>query len=307
MSAVPARFEPVVESARFESPDPCNVLSVDVEDYFHVRAFSRQIDPATWDARECRIPRNLDLLLALFDRAGVKGTFFALGWVAERYPQWIRRIVAEGHELASHGYMHALVHEQTPDVFANDVARTKAILEDVGGVEVIGYRASTFSIDARSLWAFDVLQDVGYRYSSSVNPIAHDLYGFRAAPRFAFLTRPGGMLEVPLSTVRVGSRTLPCAGGGFFRLFPYAVFRAMLRRVNAVDRQPAVFYMHPWEIDPDQPRVTGIGVKSAFRHYLNLDRVEARLERLVRDFRWGRMDEVFGVRAVESALEATAA
>jgi polysaccharide deacetylase family protein (PEP-CTERM system associated) len=301
-----AEFAPVLESARFESSSPRNVLSVDVEDYFHVRAFAHAIDPATWPARECRIPRNLDRLLALFDRAGVKGTFFTLGWVAERYPEWIRRIVAGGHELASHGYMHALVHEQTPAVFAEDVAKTKAILEDVGGTEVLGYRASTFSIDSRSLWAFDILQEAGYSYSSSVNPIAHDLYGFRAAPRFAFRPRPGGLLEIPLSTVRIGSRTLPCAGGGFFRLFPYAVFRGLLRRVHATERQPVVFYLHPWEIDPEQPRVPGVGAKATFRHYLHLHRVEGRLERLVRDFRWGRMDEVFGLRR-EAAAAARAA
>ena len=242
--------ETVSEAGRFLSTSPRNAMSVDVEDYFHVRAFARVVDPQSWDGRECRIPRNMDRILGLFATAGVKGTFFTLGWVAERYPEWVRRIVAEGHELASHGYSHELVSAQTPPVFRDDVTRTKRVLEDIGGQEVIGYRASTFSIDARTLWAFDELQAAGYRYSSSINPISHDLYGFKGAPRFAFRPRAGGLLEIPLTTGRIGDWTFPCAGGGFFRLLPYPLYRWAVRRVNMVDRQPAVFYFHPWQVDP---------------------------------------------------------
>lgn len=272
-------------------------MSVDVEDYFHVRAFADVIEASSWDARPCRIPQNMDRILECFDAAGVKATFFTLGWVAERYPEWIRRIVAEGHELASHGWSHELVWRQTRAVFRDDVTRTKRLLEDVGGQEVLGYRASTFSIDARTLWAFDELEAAGYSYSSSVNPIAHDLYGFRDAPRFAFTPGRSDFLELPLTTVRLGGRTLPCAGGGFFRLLPYRTFRWALERVNREDRQPAIFYFHPWEIDPDQPRIAGAGARSRLRHYLNLDRVAGRLERLLRDFEWDRIDRVFALRS----------
>lgn len=291
MSGNPADSFVAVSDA-FASNSPRNAMSVDVEDYFHVRAFHGVVDPAQWPRMPCRIPANMDRILSLFAEKGVKATFFTLGWVAERYPEVVRRIVHEGHELASHGWSHELVTNQSPTVFREDVTRTKQLLEDVGGVEVLGYRASTFSIDARTPWAFDELLRAGYRYSSSVNPVRHDLYGFPGAPRFAF--RAGELLEIPLTTVRLGARTLPCAGGGFFRLLPYPVFRWAVRRVNA-ERQPAVFYFHPWEIDADQPRVSGASARSNFRHYLNLHRVEGRLRRLLDDFRWARMDEVFGV------------
>lgn len=307
MAVASATADFVLESERLRSARPCNAMTVDVEDYFHVRAFAHAIEPSSWDRRQCRIPENMDRILGLFAAANVKATFFTLGWVAERYPEWVRRIVGEGHELASHGYSHELVTAQTPDVFRDDVARTKILLEDVSGTEVVGYRASTFSIDSRTRWAFDVLREAGYVYSSSVNPISHDLYGFPEAPRFAFRAGRDGLLEIPMTTVRVGGRTLPCAGGGFFRLLPYPVFRAAVRRVNTVDRQPAVFYFHPWEIDAEQPRVSGVGWRSAFRHYLNLERVESRLGRLLRDFEWSRMDEVFGIPTVRQDSRARAA
>lgn len=300
-----ADFAPV--PVAFDVARPVNAMSVDVEDYFHVRAFASTIDMRTWNSLPCRVEANVDRILALFDGAGVKATFFTLGWVAERYPNVVRRIVAAGHELASHGYEHALANEQTPDVFRRDVAVTKRILEDLGGVEVLGYRASTFSIGRSNLWAFDELQSAGYRYSSSVNPVRHDLYGMPEAPRSCFRHRPGGLLEIPLTTVRVGDRNFPCAGGGFFRLLPYAAFRWGLRRVNAVDRLPAVFYFHPWEVDPEQPRVAGTSWRSAFRHYLNLERTEPRLRRLLGDFRWGRMDEVYGLRHGSEAVGARVA
>ncbi|MBK7250080.1 MAG: DUF3473 domain-containing protein [Gammaproteobacteria bacterium] len=281
---------------RYRSAAPCNALSVDVEDYFHVLAFADIVDPASWAGRECRIPRNVERLLEIFRAAGVRSTFFTLGWVAERYPEVIRSIVRAGHELASHGYEHRLAFAQSRAEFREDVGRTKKLLEDVSGAEVIGFRAASFSIDERNLWAFDVLQECGYLYSSSVNPIHHDNYGMLDAPRFAFRIGAGGFLELPMTTVRIGSTNLPAAGGGFFRLAPYAAFRWAVRRVNA-EQQPAIFYLHPWEIDPAQPRMQGARLRSRFRHYLNLSRMEARLVQLLHDFSWDSMERVFDVRA----------
>jgi len=269
-----------------------NALTVDVEDYFQVSAFAPHIARSGWDQRECRVERNVDRILAMLDRHQIRATFFALGWIAQRYPSLIRRIAQQGHEVASHGYGHQRVGDLGPEAFGEDVIRAKATLEDVTGVEVIGYRAPSFSIDARSLWAFDRLVGAGYRYSSSLYPIRHDHYGMPEAPRFAHPVRDG-LLEVPATTVQLFSRNVPSSGGGYFRLLPYAASRWMLRRVNAVDRKPAVFYFHPWEIDADQPRIAGIGNKTRFRHYVNIGRMERRLERLLGDFRWGRMDEIF--------------
>ena len=269
-----------------------NALTVDVEDYFQVSAFAPHVPRSGWDQRECRVERNVDRILAMLDRHQIRATFFALGWIADRYPSLIRRIAQQGHEVASHGYGHQRVGDLGPEAFGEDVIRAKATLEDVTGVEVIGYRAPSFSIDARSLWAFDRLVGAGYRYSSSLYPIRHDHYGMPEAPRFAHPVRDG-LLEVPATTVQLFSRNVPSSGGGYFRLLPYAASRWMLRRVNAVDRKPAVFYFHPWEIDADQPRIAGIGHKTRFRHYVNIGRMERRLERLLGDFRWGRMDEIF--------------
>lgn len=271
-----------------------NALSVDIEDYFQVQAFANNIDRASWDSRESRVERNTDGVLQLFADAGVHATFFTLGWVAERYPDLIRRIVGQGHELASHGYAHIRADEQSPDAFRDDISRTKRLLEDTGGTEVRGYRAATFSIGTRNMWAFEVLREAGYLYSSSVNPIRHDLYGMPDAPRFGFKPDgPEGIDEFPITTVRLGGRNFPCGGGGFFRLFPYPVYRWALRRVNAEDGQPCIFYFHPWEIDPDQPRIPGTSFKTRFRHYLNLQRTAPRLRALTRDFLWDRMDRVF--------------
>jgi len=271
-----------------------NALSVDVEDYFQVQAFANNVDRASWDGRESRVERNTDNVLQLFADAGVHGTFFTLGWVAERHPDLIRRIVDQGHELASHGYAHFRADEQSPEAFRDDIRRTKRILEDTGGTEVRGYRAATFSIGTRNLWAFDVLREEGYVYSSSVNPIRHDFYGMPDAPRFGFRPDgPSGIDEFPITTVRVGNRNFPCGGGGFFRLLPYPVYRWALRRVNVTDRQPCIFYFHPWEIDPDQPRIPDTSAKTRFRHYLNLRRTAPRLRALTRDFLWDRMDRVF--------------
>jgi len=270
-----------------------NAMSVDVEDFFQVQAFAHCVDRAQWENFPRRVERNTERVLALFAEAGVCATFFTLGWVAERHPALVRRIVAQGHELASHGYAHVPVYEQSPEEFRADVRRTKRLLEDIGGVEVKGYRAASFSMTERTLWALDELAEEGYRYSSSIYPVVHDLYGMPEAPRFAFRPRGGEFLEVPLTTVAAFGRNFPCSGGGFFRLLPYRISRGALRRVNARDRQPCVFYFHPWEVDPGQPRMVGASLKSRFRHYLNLDRTERRLRRLLGDFAWGRMDEVF--------------
>ena len=269
-----------------------NVMTVDVEDYFQVSAFERYVGRDSWDDRECRVERNVDRILELFDSHGVKATFFTLGWVTERYPEMIRRIVGQGHELASHGWSHVRVTQQQPSEFRQDILRTKALLEDVSGQDVIGYRAASYSIGANNLWALELLQETGHRYSSSIYPIRHDLYGMPDAPRFAFSPGNDDFLEFPVTTVRLGNRNLPCGGGGWFRLVPYAGMRWAIRRVNKVDQEAAIFYFHPWEIDPEQPRQQGIDAKTKFRHYLNLERMQPRLSRLLDDFAWGRMDEV---------------
>jgi polysaccharide deacetylase family protein (PEP-CTERM system associated) len=279
--------------ARGHRSVPVNAITVDVEDYFQVEAFARVVPRAAWETMPRRVEANTERMLEIFAGAGVHGTFFTLGWVAERHPALIRRIVAAGHELASHGHGHARVDALGPEAFAADVSRAKALLEDAGGVAVHGYRAPTFSIGPRTPWAAQVLADAGYRYSSSVYPVRHDLYGDPAAPRTAFRTAGGALWEVPMSTARLFGRNLPCSGGGFFRLLPYALFRLGLRHVNRAEGHSGIFYIHPWEIDPGQPRIAAAGRLSRFRHYLNLDRTAPRLEHLLRDFAWDRMDRVF--------------
>jgi polysaccharide deacetylase family protein (PEP-CTERM system associated) len=271
-----------------------NAMTCDVEDYFQVSAFAPYIDRASWPNRECRVEANMDRILALFERHGVRATFFTLGWIAERYPQLVRRIVSGGHELASHGYGHLRASDQSRAEFANDIRSAKALLEDIGGQAVLGYRAPSFSIGRANLWALDELLDAGYRYSSSIYPIAHDHYGMPEAPRFAFYPNgPDGLLEVPITTVQLMGRNLPAGGGGYFRLLPYALSRWMMAKVNRDDRQSALFYFHPWEIDTQQPRPEGLGAKARFRHYINIDRMENRIEALARDFAWDRMDRIF--------------
>lgn len=268
-------------------------MTVDVEDYFQVSAFESQIDRSRWASFPARVERNVERILALFDEQGVKATFFTLGWVAERWPQLIRRLVEAGHELASHGFEHRRVTQQTAPEFHADVERTKKLLEDLSGQKVLGYRAASYSIAAGNLWALDVLAETGHSYSSSIYPVHHDLYGMPEAPRFAFRVREGGILEVPVTTVRMMGRSWPCGGGGFFRLYPYAVSRWAIKQVNSAERQPCVFYFHPWEIDPRQPRMNHLGLKTRIRHYLNLGRMETRIRCLVNDFQWHRMDHVF--------------
>ncbi len=269
-----------------------NAMTVDVEDYFQVSAFESHIDRGDWDKLPRRVEANIDRILALFDNHAVRATFFTLGWVAERHPEMVRRIVDAGHELGSHGYSHGRAHDQQPGEFQDDISRAKALLQDLSGCEVRGYRAPSFSVGPRNPWAFECIAKAGYRYTSSVYPIRHDHYGAPDSPRFSHEIRPG-LMEVPVSTVRLMNTNLPAGGGGYFRLLPYAVSRWSVSRINRVDRRPAMFYFHPWEIDPAQPRVSGLSAKTRFRHYLNLDRTEARLTRLLRDFRWDRIDRVF--------------
>ncbi len=269
-----------------------NALTIDVEDWFQVSAMAPYIPRAEWDARECRIEANVDRILALLADHDTRATFFTLGWVADRYPQVVRRIVEQGHELASHGYGHQRATDLDAARFSNDIAHAKLLLEQTAGVAVRGYRAPSFSIGPGNDWAFDCLQQAGYLYSSSVYPIRHDHYGAPDAPRFVHAVRDG-LIEIPPTTLRMFNRNLPSSGGGYFRLLPYAMSRWMLRRMHAADKQSAVFYFHPWELDVAQPRVPGIDAKTRFRHYLNLGRMEARLHRLLADFRWGRMDEIF--------------
>ena len=276
------------------TPTPAlrNAMSIDVEDYFQVSAFAPYIRREDWNGLECRVEHNIERILALLADKQVKATFFTLGWIAERYPQLVKAIVAGGHELASHGYGHERASDLSPTAFLQDIGSAKKLLEDLGGVPVVGYRAPSFSIGKGNLWAFDALRDAGYRYSSSVYPIAHDHYGMPDSPRFAYPVREG-LLEIPVTTLRIGSRNLPSSGGGYFRLLPYALSRWMIRRVNETDGEPAVFYFHPWEIDTEQPRVAGINAKTRFRHYVNIPRTHGRIARLLEDFRWGRMDEIF--------------
>jgi polysaccharide deacetylase family protein (PEP-CTERM system associated) len=238
------------------------------------------------------VERNVERSLELFAEAGAQATFFTLGWVAERYPRLVRRIAEAGHEVASHGFGHERATDLGAEQFLHDIRRAKAILEDLTGTEVHGYRAPSFSVGSRNPWAFDCIAEAGYRYSSSVYPVRHDHYGMPDAPRFAYRSREI-LLEIPITTARLLRRNVPAGGGGYFRLFPYAFSRALIRHVNRSERKAAVFYFHPWELDPEQPRVAAAGPKARFRHYLNLHRTESRLRRLLRDFTWGRMDRLF--------------
>ncbi|MEO8723839.1 MAG: XrtA system polysaccharide deacetylase [Sphingobium sp.] len=277
-----------------------NALSVDIEDWFQVGAFENTLDRDGWSALEQRVERNSDAVLELFDRAGVKGTFFTLGWVAERYPALMRRIVDAGHELASHGYDHQRVFTFTPDQFRDDLRKSQQLIENTSGMPVTGYRAPSFSIDARNPWAHEILAEEGYVYSSSVAPIAHDHYGWAGSPRFAWKPVAGSdLLELPVTTARLAGRTVAAGGGGFFRLLPYTFSRWAVRQVNVQDQRPAIIYFHPWEIDPDQPRVVGAPLRSRVRHYTNLGVMAAKLRRLMQDFQWGRVDALVAQEAAQ--------
>ena len=269
-----------------------NAMSVDVEDYFQVSAFAPYIARADWEHLPCRVERNVDLILALLDESGTKATFFTLGWIAERHPAVVRRIADQGHEVASHGYGHERASDLSPERFREDITRTKKLLEDMCGTEVRGYRAPSFSISRRNWWAVDEIRAAGYRYSSSIYPVKHDHYGMPQAPRFPYQLHDL-LWELPPTTVPLLGRNWPAAGGGWFRLLPYGVSRWLLRQVNDKEQAPCMFYFHPWEVDPDQPRQSGVSLKTRFRHYVNLGRMETRLRRLLRDFTWDRVDRVF--------------
>ncbi|WP_157217767.1 XrtA system polysaccharide deacetylase [Flavisphingomonas formosensis] len=275
-----------------------NALSVDVEDAFQVGAFETTIAREDWDRLVPRVEANTDKVLALFAGAGVKGTFFTLGWVAHRYPALIRRIVDQGHEIASHGWDHARVFTMTAAQFRDDLVRARTAIEDAAGVAVTGYRAPSFSIDARTPWAHGVLAEAGYAYSSSIAPVAHDHYGWPDAPRFAW--RPladADLIELPVTTAKFRGRTLAAGGGGFFRMLPYGFSRWAIRQVNGEEARPAIFYFHPWEIDPDQPRVPGAPLRSRIRHFSRLAAMEGKLRRLLGEFAWGRVDAVVAGQA----------
>lgn len=270
-----------------------NALSVDIEDWFQVGAFETVIARDDWDGLAQRVERNSDAVLALFERAGVKGTFFTLGWVAARYPALIRRIVEAGHEIASHGWDHQRVFTMQPEEFRADLGKARAALEDAAGERVSGYRAPSFSIDARTPWAHEILAEEGYAYSSSVAPVVHDHYGWPEAPRFAFAPLSGAeFVELPVTTARLGGRTIAAGGGGFFRLLPYRFSHWAIGQVNGREGRPAIFYFHPWEIDPGQPRVENAPLRSKVRHYSRLSAMEGKLEKLLGAFEWGRVDHV---------------
>jgi polysaccharide deacetylase family protein (PEP-CTERM system associated) len=299
-SGLPAKVEANTQldhaslSENFSTPPVrlCNALTIDVEDYFQVEAFAKIIDRKDWESQPRRVVQNTNRLLDILSEAGVVATFFTLGWVGERHPELVKRIVAEGHELASHGSDHYRADRQSPGEFRTDMRRSKALLEDIAGVSICGFRAPTFSISSRNRWVYEILAEEGFRYSSSVYPIAHDLYGEPDAPRVPFSPHPG-FIEIPLTTVRMFGRNFPTSGGGYFRLLPYHLSRGALRRATRELNSPCVFYIHPWEIDPDQPRQENASRRSQFRHYLNLSRTEGRLCQLLQDFSWSRMDRVF--------------
>jgi polysaccharide deacetylase family protein (PEP-CTERM system associated) len=269
-----------------------NAMSIDVEDYFQVAAFKNSISRGDWNQIPCRIEKNMDTVLSCLDKANVKATFFTLGWIAKRYPQLIHKIVAEGHELASHGYGHAMITDLKRDEFREDVTYAKSLLEDIGGIAIVGYRAPSFSIGPTTLWAHDILRETGHIYSSSIYPIKHDLYGMPDAPRFHHL-RSNGLIEIPATSVRINKTNFPASGGGFFRLFPLGLSKKIISRINSVDQQAAVFYCHPWEFDPAQPRVSNAPLKSKFRHYLNLKNNTEKYSNLLAAFNWAPMRQVF--------------
>ena len=270
-----------------------NAMSIDVEDYFQVSAFDDVVSRDSWDARESRVCANTERLLALFEASGVHATFFVLGWVATRFPELIRRIGALGHEIASHGYGHRLVYNLPPAEFREDVRRSKGVLEEISGKMVEGYRAPSYSVTRQSLWALDVLVEEGYRYDTSIFPIHHDRYGIPDSPRYVHVRKvtSGSIVEAPGSTVRVGPVNLPIAGGGYFRLLPYFWTRWGIARLNGVEGRPAIFYLHPWEIDPKQPRFA-VGPMTRMRHYGRLDKTEQRLRQLMRDFTFSTVADV---------------
>lgn len=290
-----------VPEAPMEAGAIRNAMSVDVEDWFQVQAFAEAIPRDEWEWLPRRVEANTEQVLERFAEAGLRATFFTLGWVAQRHPALVRRIVEAGHELASHGHGHERVEAIGAEAFRADIRRARLLLEDIGGVAVRGYRAPTFSIGPRTPWAHAILAEEGYDYSSSIFPVRHDLYGAPDAPRGPHRPHPNGVLELPMTTVRAFGRSLPCSGGGWFRLAPYRLFQAGLQRVNRTEARPGIFYFHPWEVDPDQPRVLQAKPLSRFRHYTGLASMGGRLDRLLRDFAWGSMSDVFAAELAAPA------
>ncbi len=260
-----------------------NALSFDVEDYYHVSAFAKVVDRSRWEHYASRVDTNTRRILDLLDNYATKATFFVLGWVAERNVGLVKEIHARGHEVASHGYSHQLIYNQSPEEFRQETRKSKEILEDAVGGQIGGYRAASYSITSRSLWALDILSDLGFRYDSSIFPVRHDRYGISNAPRFPHNINLGDgkrMLEFPVATLNIWGYRLPVGGGGYFRIFPYSLIAYAISYLNEVERQPAMFYLHPWELDPDQPRIQA-GLVSRFRHYHNLKKCEQRLRKLL--------------------------
>lgn len=284
-----------------------NAMTIDVEDYFHVSVFDGLVPRERWNQMESRVSRNTDRLLQIFDDAGVKATFFVLGWVAERSGDLVRRISDSGHEIASHGYAHRLIYDQTPAAFRDDVRTSKHLLEQLAGKQVHGFRAPSYSVTPRTLWAIDVLIEEGYTYDSSVFPIHHDRYGIPLSPRHPYVlsSRSGSLLEAPASTVRFGGFNFPVGGGGYFRLLPYAWTRLGISRINRTEGRPAIFYLHPWEVDPDQPRLQA-GALGRLRHYRNLAETESRLRMLLRDFNFGSLWNVLSLPTTRAEMVPTA-
>lgn len=270
-----------------------NAMTVDVEDYYQVSAFDPYIAKDDWASYPSRVQANVDRILELFASRSVTGTFFILGHVAQEHPDMVRRIASMGHEIASHGWKHYRVTSQTQKQFSEDVRKTKAVLEDISSQEVKGYRAASYSVSENTLWAHEELALTGHCYSSSIVPVKHDHYGIPNAPRFPFHVNPSGLLEIPVSTVQLNEKNYPCGGGGWFRLYPYSLSKMALDSIIEKENRSCVFYFHPWEIDPKQPRTKGLDLKTRFRHYVNLHRMERKLESLLDDFRWGRMDDIY--------------
>ncbi|WP_036186332.1 XrtA system polysaccharide deacetylase [Marinimicrobium agarilyticum] len=283
-----------------------HAMTVDVEDYYQVAAFFGVVKPEDWEQWPSRVEANTDRLLKLFDEAGIKITFFILGWVAERHPELVKRIQAEGHEIASHGYSHQLIYKQTPEVFREETRRSKQILEDITGTAVNGYRAASYSITRQSLWALDILAELGFTWDSSIFPTRHDNYGIPGSPEepYRIITRSGAELtEFPLTTAKVMGQAVPAAGGGYFRQYPYALSRWLFQKASDSGRKPQIFYLHPWEIDPEQPRIPNASWFSRFRHYTNLHRCLPRLERMIKDFPFGTMSESLGTVTLSKTLD----
>ena len=299
-SAAPSTDGRAAASAR----RPKHAMTVDVEEYFQVWALSERIDRDDWDSFAPRVVDSTRIVLDLLEQSASTATFFILGWIAKRHKELVREIADAGHEVASHGWEHYKVHEQSPEEFYDDVARTKHLLEDITGGPVVGYRAPSFSISKDCWWAYEVLAETGHHYSSSLHPIAHDHYDGAAAPRYPFLpTGAGGVTEIPVATTTIFGKRRPCGGGGYFRLMPYPWTKYCWSKIEREDARPATFYLHPWEVDGDQPRLDGLSLKSRFRHYVNLDKTAPRLRRLMSDFTWRRMDMVYKTEIFEKPEE----